>query len=364
MTRIADITGAIERHAPLSLQEGFDNAGMQVGDPNAEATAALLCLDATEEIVEEAAQRGANLIIAHHPLIFHGLKHLTGSTPVERTVAKAIERGIAIYSAHTNMDSAEYGVSTHAGAKIGLKNMRPLVPRTGKLVKIVTFAPVAHADTVRQAMWQAGAGTIGNYDCCSYSMSGKGSFRALPGASPFVGQAGKLHTEPEERIEVIAPQWRKAAVVSAMLAAHPYEEPAYDIIALQNDSRTGLGVVGDIEPEDALHLIGRVKEIFQVGAVLYSGLTKPTQITRVAFCGGSAPEYTPQAIAAGAQIYFTADARYHDFTSHAASIILASIGHYESEHFTKEIFYAIIHEKFPNFAAYYAEKEKNPINYL
>lgn len=365
MPRISEITSAIEAHAPLALQEGFDNAGFQVGDPKAEATAALLCLDATEAIVEEAVERQANLIIAHHPLIFHGIKKLTGASPVERTVAAAIRNGITIYSAHTNMDSAEYGVSTHAAAKIGLRNMRPLVPHQGKLAKIVTFVPTAQAQAVKQAMWDAGAGKMGNYDCCSYSMSGQGTFRPAEGAAPYVGNIGERHTEPEERIEVITPVWRTHAVLQAMLAKHPYEEPAYDIIALGNTSSTGLGVVGDIDPEDALHLLRRVKEIFEVGAVAYSAPDdSPVTVTRVAFCGGSAAEYTPNAIAAGAQIYITGDVRYHNFTENRDRIIVANIGHFESEHFTKEIFRDIIQKKFPNFAAYYAEKEKNPINYL
>lgn len=364
MPRISDIITLIEEHAPLCLQESYDNAGMQVGDRNAEATGALLCLDATEAIVDEAVELGVNLIITHHPLIFHALKHITSSSPIERTVEKAIRNGIAIYSAHTNMDSASYGVSTHAAAKIGVRNMRPLIPHTGKLLKLVTFVPHEQAQAVAQAMWQAGAGSIGNYDCCSYTMSGNGTFRPKEGATPFVGIVGEHHTEPETRIEVIVPVWRKSAVLRAMLTAHPYEEPAYDIIALENETQTGLGVVGDIEPEDAMHLLKRVKEIFDVGAIAYSGLNAPTTVTRVAFCGGSAAEFTADAIAAGAQIYFTADARYHNFSSYADRIIFASIGHYESEHFTKEIFYEIISKKMPKFAVHYSSRETNPVKYM
>lgn len=364
MTKIRDIIQAIEEQAPLNLQESYDNAGMQVGDCDAEATSALLCLDVTEDILDEAIARGSNLVISHHPLIFRGLKRIVGATSVERIVAKAIKNDIAIYAAHTNMDSAVNGVSVHAAKKIGLTNMRVLAPQSGKLLKIVTFVPVAQADAVKCAMWEAGAGQIGNYDCCSYTMSGNGTFRATEGANPFVGKIGEHHTEPEERIEVIVPVWRKGAVLKAMIAAHPYEEPAFDIIALENTSNTGLGVVGDIEPEDALHLLARVKKIFDVGAISYSGLNKPMQINRVAFCGGSAVEFVGDAIAAGAQIMITGDVKYHDFTTYNDRIIIANIGHYESEHFTKEIFYDIIQKKIPNFATYYAEKEKNPINYL
>lgn len=364
MTKIRDIIQAIEEKAPLSLQESYDNAGMQVGDSNAEATSALLCLDVTEAILDEAIARGANLIISHHPLIFRGLKRLVGATPVERIVAKAIKHDIAIYSAHTNMDSAEYGVSVHAAKKIGMTDLQVLSPQKGKLLKIVTFVPTAQAESVKQAMWAAGAGNIGDYDCCSYSMSGSGTFRAKDGAKPFVGKIGEHHTEAEERVEVIVPVWRKSAVLRALIEAHPYEEPAFDVIALENTSSTGLGVVGNIEPEDAMHLMARIKGIFDVGAISYSGLKGLTVVTRVAFCGGSAIDVADDAIAAGAQMLITGDVKYHDFTTYNDRIIIANIGHYESEHFTKEIFYDIIQKKIPNFATYYAEKEKNPINYL
>ena len=364
MTKIGDIISAIEERAPLALQESYDNAGLQLGDATAEARAALLCIDVTEAVVDEAIERGANLIVSHHPLIFRGLKRITGRTPIERIVAKAIKNDIAIYSAHTNMDSAEGGVSVHAGRKIGLKNIKVLVPQSGKLLKIVTFVPSSHAEAVKQAMWSAGAGKIGNYDSCSYTMSGSGTFRALDGATPFVGTVGEHHTESEERVEVILPRWRKHAVLAAMLAAHPYEEPAFDVIALENESSTGLGVVGDVEPESALGLLRRVKSIFAVGAVSYSGGNVEQNVTRVAFCGGSAAEFIGDAIAAGAQIFITGDVKYHDFTAYNDRIIIANIGHYESEQFTKEVFYDIIQKKIPNFATYYSEKEKNPINYL
>lgn len=364
MTKIRDIIQAIEEFAPLSLQESYDNAGLQIGDYGAEASSAVLCLDVTEDILDEAIEKGANLIISHHPLMFRGLKRIVGASPVERIVAKAIKNDIAIYSAHTNMDCAEHGVSFYAAQKIGLKDVHVLVPNTGKLLKIVTFVPKAQAEAVKQSMWSAGAGKIGNYDCCSYTMTGNGTFRATEGANPFVGKVGEHHTEPEERIEVIVPVWRKTAVLRAMLKVHPYEEPAFDVIALENSSRTGLGVIGNLEPEDAIHLLSRIKSIFEVGAISYSGLIRPTTVTRVAFCGGSAIEVVDDAIASGAQMLITGDVKYHDFTTYNDRIIIANIGHYESEQFTKEIFYDIIQKKIPNFATYYAEKEKNPINYL
>ena len=213
MITIGNIAAAIEEFAPTALQESYDNAGLQVGDPHAEAKAALLCIDVTEEILDEAIARGANMVISHHPLIFRGLKRITGRSPIERIVAKAIKHDVALYAAHTNMDSARGGVSAHAAAKLGLTDIELLAPQNGKLLKIVTFVPSAHAAAVKEAMWQAGAGHIGNYDSCSYSMQGTGTFRAQCGANPFVGKVGELHSEPEERVEVIAPSWRKDAVV-------------------------------------------------------------------------------------------------------------------------------------------------------
>ena len=355
MITIGNIAAAIEEFAPTALQESYDNAGLQVGDPHAEAKAALLCIDVTEEILDEAIARGANMVISHHPLIFRGLKRITGRSPIERIVAKAIKHDVALYAAHTNMDSARGGVSAHAAAKLGLTDIELLAPQNGKLLKIVTFVPSAHAAAVKEAMWQAGAGHIGNYDSCSYSMQG---------ANPSVGKVGELHSEPEERVEVIAPSWRKDAVVAAMLSAHPYEEPAFDVIALGNDSPWGFGVVGNISPTPAMQLLADVKRIFHVGAISYSGSNMEQSITRVAFCGGSAAELIGDAIGAGAQMFITGDVKYHDFTSSNHRIIIANIGHYESEQFTKEIFFDIIRKKFPNFAAYYSEKERNQINYL
>ena len=364
MTTIGDIASAIEDFAPLALQESYDNAGLLVGDPRAEARAALLCTDVTEQILDEAIARGANMVISHHPLIFRGLKRITGRSPIERIVAKAIKHDVALYAAHTNIDSAEGGVSAHAAAKLGLSDIQVLAPHSGKLLKIVTFVPQAHALAVKEAMWQAGAGRIGNYDSCSYSMPGTGTFRPLSGASPFVGTVGILHSEPEERVEVIVPQWRKGAVLEAMLSAHPYEEPAFDVLALDVDSPWGLGVVGNISPTPAIELLERVKRIFNVGAISYSGPSVQLEVSRVALCGGSGAELIGHAIAAGAQLFITGDVKYHDFTSHNHRIIIANIGHYESEQFTKEIFFSVIRKKFPNFAAYYSEKEHTQINYL
>ena len=363
--KIAEVTRLIEEYAPLSLQEGWDNAGFQVGNPQAEATGALLCLDVTEAILDEAIAKGLNLIITHHPLIFKGLKSITGRNAIERIVVKAIKHDVSIYSAHTNMDSAWGGVSHLVAKKIGLENVATLSPQQGKLYKLVTFVPCDAADAVREAMAQAGAGKIGNYDSCSYNMQGEGTFRALDGANPYVGAQGELHKEPETRIEVIVPSNVKGKVLRAMLEAHPYEEPAYDLIALENEDKyAGLGVVGDLpEAEEAMSFLARVKEIFEVGVLRYSGDVE-RKVKRVAICGGSGAEFVREAISLGADVFITGDVKYHQFMGDEDRILMADIGHYESEHYTKEIFNEIITKKIPNFAVQYAELEKNPINYL
>ncbi|MDE6986029.1 MAG: Nif3-like dinuclear metal center hexameric protein, partial [Bacteroides acidifaciens] len=227
--KIKEIVSALERFAPLPLQDGFDNAGLQIGLTEAEATGALLCLDVTEAVLDEAIALGYNLVISHHPLIFKGYKSITGKDYVERCILKAIKNDIVIYSAHTNLDNAQGGVNYKIAEKIGLKNLKVLEPKENSLVKLVTFVPNAQADAVREALFAAGCGSIGNYDSCSYNLKGEGTFRANEGAHPFCGTVGELHREDEVRIETILPVYKKAEVVKALLSVHPYEEPAFDL---------------------------------------------------------------------------------------------------------------------------------------
>lgn len=363
--KVRDIANAIEEFAPLYLQEDYDNAGIQVGDPDREVESALLCTDVTEAVVAEAIDRGAGMVISHHPLIFRGLKKLAGRTPVERMVAKAIEHGVAIYSAHTNIDNARGGVSFKMAEKLGLTGVEVLDQQRGTLRKVVVYVPTAQADAVEQAMWRAGAGRLGDYDSCSYRLSGEGRYRAVEGARPFAGAVGEHHVEPEVRVEVLVHQARCAAVLSAMLAAHPYEEPAFDVIALDNADRySGSGVVGSISPEPAMQFLQRLKAAFGAAAVRYSGHTEGRTISRVALCGGAGSFLVGRAIAAGADVLVTGDMKYHDFQGNEDRIILADIGHYESEQYTKEIFCDIIKKKNPNFAVYFAQSEENQIKYL
>ena len=362
--KVKDITRAIELMAPLYLQESWDNSGMQVGDSESEVTGVLLCTDVREEIVDEAIEHGANVIISHHPLLFRGLKKIVGRSYQERIVARAIKHDISIYCAHTNMDSAVGGVNFKMAEKLGLSNVQVLDQQQGTQRKIVVFVPVDSASQVENAMCEAGAGRLGNYDNCCYSMNGEGHYRPLEDSKPWSGEIGYIHNEPEVRLEVLVNKALCSKVIAAMLKAHPYEEPAFDIITLENsDKYAGLGVIGDIEPQNAQVFLEKVKKAFEVKSLRYSG-NLDRQIGRIAMCGGAGSEFVGLAMSQGADIYITGDMKYHDFQGNEDHIILVDIGHYESEHYTKEIFYDIIKKKNPNFAVDFAQSETNQVKYL
>lgn len=363
MPTIRHIIEIIEEFAPLALQESYDNAGLQVGDDSCEATGALLCVDVTEAVVDEAIERGVNLIVAHHPLLFRPLKRITGRTYIERVVMKALRHDIAIYAAHTNLDAV--AVNHVWATKLGLTDIEVLQPTADMLYKLVTYIPTAQADTLREALFAAGAGTIGAYDCCSFTSNGEGTFRAGNNTRPYCGKQGIIHHEPESRVEVILPRYLTTQVVKALLATHPYEEPAYDLIPLANDYRqAGIGIVGNLpQPVEAQQLLQHIKT--QCGAS-YVRHTAPDgkQVQRIALCGGAGSSLIGNAIAARADILITGEIGYHQFFGYENKIILADIGHYESEQHTKDIFCEVITKKIPNFATYYANVETNPIKYL
>lgn len=363
--KIAGIIAALESVAPLALQESYDNAGVQVGDVNADAKAALLCIDVTEAVVDEAIAIGANLIISHHPLFFKGIKSVTGKSYIERVLIKAIQNNVVIYASHTNMDNACHGVNDKIAEKLGLSSCRILEPLQNRLLKLVTYVPAAYADAVRDSLFDAGAGHIGDYDRCSYTVSGTGTFRAGKGTHPFCGKAGEIHAEKEERIEVIFPDYKKSAVIGAMLSVHPYEEPAFDIFREEKSWETvGSGIIGDLNEEiDAVDFLKNVKTLFRAGVIRHTA-AQGMKVRRVAVCGGSGSFLIPAAVAAGADMFLTGEIKYHDYFGYDNRIILADLGHYESEQYTKDIFCDIITKKFPTFAIHYTKVETNPINYL
>jgi len=366
---VKDLCKTIETQFPLSYQESYDNSGLQVGYSDAEVTSVLITIDITEEIVEEAIQKRCNFILTHHPLIFGGLKNLTGNNMVQRCVMRAIQNNIAIYACHTNLDKMKNGVSARMAKKLNLQNCQILSPEKKRLLKLVTFVPGQHAENVRQSLFSAGAGTIGDYDCCSFNLQGEGTFRAAEGTNPFVGEIGKIHTEPEIRIEVILKKELKNQVVSALLESHPYEEPAYDLYELENSfDNTGLGIIGELElPEDELSFLQKIKATFEVKCVRHTELLNK-KIRKVALCGGSGSEFLSTAIAQKADIYISADFKYHQFFEAEKRIVIADIGHFESEQFTKEIFFEILSDilskKTTTFAIYFSDYNTNPINYL
>ena len=363
--KIKEIVSALERFAPLPLQDGFDNAGLQVGLTDAEATGALLCLDVTEAVLDEAIALGYNVVISHHPLIFKGYKSITGQDYVERCIRKAIKNDIVIYSAHTNLDNAQGGVNFKIAEKIGLKDVRVLSPKEDSLLKLVTYVPISQAGIVREALFASGCGCIGHYDSCSYNIVGEGTFRAQEGTHPFCGKVGELHTESEIRIETILPTYKKAEVIKTLLNIHPYEEPAFDIYPLKNIwPQAGAGVIGQLEePESELDFLRRIKNIFEVGCLRYNTLTG-RKIQTVALCGGSGAFLIPQAMRCKADVFITGEIKYHDYFNYETNILLAEIGHYESEQYTKDIFYHIIKESFPELKIQLTKLNTNPIKYL
>jgi dinuclear metal center YbgI/SA1388 family protein len=365
MIRLREIITALEVEAPLSLQESYDNSGLQVGDREMEVSGILVTLDVTEEVLWEAEKLGFNLVISHHPVIFGGLKSITGKNAAERIVRMAILKEIAIYSGHTNFDAVLGGVNTYMANRLGLVDQEILEPLAGQLKKVVVFVPHAHLEQVRQAMFEAGAGHIGAYDFCSFTMEGKGSFRASEGSDPFVGEPGKLHQEPETRLETIVPAPLLNKVIRALTTAHPYEEVAYDIYPLENkDSRKGMGMLGHLkDPVEEEVFLGKVKDRFGGGVIRHSALLgKP--VKKVALCGGSGSFLLRRAVASGADVFLTGDVKYHQFFETEGEIVLMDIGHFESEQFTRELFYDLLMKKFPKFAIRLSEAETNPIKYF
>lgn len=363
--KIKEVIQVLEEMAPLSLQESFDNAGLQVGDPDTEVSSCLICLDVTEEVIDEAISEKCNLIISHHPLIFKGIKSLTGANYIERCIIKACRNDLSIYSAHTNIDNAWNGVNFKIAEKIGLTNVKILSEQENMLLKLVTYVPTGHADNVRKALFDAGAGHIGNYDACSFNLPGEGTFRAGENSNPFCGNIGELHTENEIRIEIILPAFRKNAVLKALLRSHPYEEPAYDLYRLENTwTQAGSGVIGILPEEiEPAHFLQKIKQTFTIPCIKHSAFPEK-KLKKVAICGGSGAFLLPNAVKQNADVFLTGEIKYHDFFGLDSGILIAEIGHYESEQYTKEIFYDVITKKFPNFAVRFSNVNTNPIKYF
>jgi dinuclear metal center YbgI/SA1388 family protein len=364
ITTIQEVTRLLEKIAPLRYQEIYDNAGLQTGNPQDEVRGVLVTLDCTEDVVEEAIERGCNLIVAHHPVIFKGLKSLTGRTYVERTIIKAIQHNIAIYASHTNLDNVQDGVNAKIADKLGLLNKKILVEKPQTLMQLVTFIPVEDTDKVLSALYNAGAGNIGEYSNCSFQVQGEGRFLPSTNANPTIGEAERNEKVIENRVEVIFPVYKQDQVISALRESHPYEEVAYYLYALENKNQeVGIGMIGELTEElSTEEFLEYLKEKMKLPGVRYT-VSEKTKIKKVAVCGGSGSFLIKDAIRQGADAYVTGDVKYHEFFDSEKKLIIADIGHYESEVFTKEIFYDRISENFANFAVYLSEVNTNPIRY-
>ena len=361
---VKEIVSVLEDFASPGYQESYDNSGLLVGNAAQAIDAVLLTIDITPEVLDEAIKKGAGLIIAHHPLIFDGLKRLNGSDDQQKIIIKAIKSDIAIYAAHTNFDNMYNGVSYKMCEKLSLVNTKVLRPVKGGLHKLACFVPKDHAEAVREAVFNAGAGVIGDYDQCSFNLEGKGTFRGGEDTNPFVGEKGKLHFEEEVRVETIVPSIKLKKVISDMIAAHPYEEVAYDIYPLENENPLiGAGVIGELpDALDEKKFLDKLKTAFNITYIRHTKLLNK-KIRRVAMCGGAGSFLLRDAMAQEADIFITGDFKYHQFFDAENKIIIADIGHYESEQYTKDIFYELLIKKFPKFAIHFSEVNTNPINY-
>lgn len=362
---MGDIARALESAAPRALQEDYDNSGLLVGSTDQQLKGVLLSLDVTEEVLQEAVHKGCNMVVAHHPIIFSGLKNLTGQNHVQRCVQMAIKNDIAIYAIHTNLDNVlRSGVNEALAKLLGLEQVKVLSASKDQLVKMVTFVPVAHAEAVRQAMFQAGAGHVGEYDACTFNLQGTGTFRPSELANPRVGERGAINRVAEERIELIMPAWREPAVLKALKEAHPYEEVAYNVHALKNDCADyGAGAIGQLRTKmKGGEFLEMLKEQLQLKVIRHTPMAE--EVKKVALCGGSGSFLLPKALAAGADVFITGDFKYHQFFDHENRIMIADIGHYESEKHVPMLLHDILSEKFPTFALLLSEVNTNPVRYF
>ncbi|TSJ43502.1 Nif3-like dinuclear metal center hexameric protein [Mucilaginibacter corticis] len=363
--KLSQLIAHLETIAPPAYQEDYDNAGLIVGNPDQDIHQVLISLDCIEAVVDEAIATNCRVIVSHHPIVFKGLKRFNGKTYVERVVEKAIRNNIALYAIHTNLDSVLDGVNAKIGETLGLENLRILSPKHGILKKLVTYVPTSHVDQVRNALFHAGAGNIGNYSECSFNGDGTGTFKGNENSDPYVGVPGVRHTEEETRIETVYPANLESKILVALVLAHPYEEVAYDLYNLTNQhQQVGSGMIGELEHAmDAEEFLYHLKEKMHAHVIRHTTFTG-RQIKRVAVCGGAGGFLLKQAISAGADIFVTADYKYHEFFDAEGKTIIADIGHYESEQFTQQLLYDLIRKKFTDLPMRLTSVNTNPVKYF
>ncbi len=362
---ITEVIQTLESYAPLSYQESYDNAGLLTGNPAWQCTGIICTLDATEAVVNEAIAKSCNLIVAHHPIIFGGLKKLTGKNYVERTVIDAIKNDIAIYAIHTNLDNVHNGVSQRMAEQLGLQHCKVLEPKMGLLKKLYTYVPVEDAEKVKTALFAAGAGNIGNYSECSFNSEGLGTYKPSENTNPYIGEKGKRAETKEIKLEVIFETYRQQQIIKALLQSHPYEEVAYDIVSLDNAyQNVGSGIMGELETELSEEaFLQHLAQTFQLRVIKHTKLFN-RNVKKIALCGGSGLFLLKKAIAQKADVYITSDIKYHEFFDADNQIILMDIGHWESEQFTIDLLYDVLRSKFRNFAVLKTGTKTNPVEYF
>jgi len=363
--QIKDITNYLENLAPLSSQESYDNSGLICGSKNTTVINALISLDCTEDIIQEAIDRGCNLVISHHPIVFKGLKSFTGKNYVERTIIKAIKNDIAIYAIHTNLDNYEFGVNKKIGDLLNVKYPQILAPSNNTINKLMVYVPNAYKQVVLDSLFNAGAGKIGNYSEVSYSINGEGSYKANEMANQFIGKTDQRHLENEIKLEVLVSTHKLESVISNLISAHPYETVAYDIVPLNNKNNyEGSGMIGELEMEvDSQEFLQQLKDTFNCGIIKHTKLTC-TSVKKIAWCGGSGSFLLKNAKQQKADIFITGDFKYHEFFDAENQIIIADIGHFESEQFTIELIGELLSKNFTKFAPCLTGINTNPVKYF
>ncbi|MCT8340808.1 Nif3-like dinuclear metal center hexameric protein [Flavobacteriaceae bacterium TK19130] len=362
---VQDVINALETLSPLAYTEDFDNTGLLVGDRKQKVSGVLVTLDTLEAVVDEAIENNCNLIVSFHPIIFSGLKKITGRTYVERVVQKAIKHDISIFAIHTALDNHWNGVNAMMCKKLGVKKTSVLVPQKETIKKLITFVPKKHAEVVREALFAAGAGSIGNYDHCSFNVEGEGSFQGNEDSNPTVGEKGNTHFETETQIGVTFPKHTQSKVLKALFTSHPYEEVAYEVTTLENaNQHIGMGMLGEFEsPMEENDFLSLLKDTFGTGCIRHSQCLQKN-IKKIAVLGGSGSFAIDAAKAAGADAFVSADFKYHDFFKSENRILICDIGHYESEQFTKQLLHSFLTKKFTNFATVLSKTNTNPISYF
>ena len=362
---VHDVINHLEELAPLAYAEDFDNVGLLVGNRTQKVSGVLVTLDTLEAVIDEAIQAKCNLIISFHPIIFKGLKKLTGKNYVERVVIKAIKHDIAIFSIHTALDNALQGVNDMICTQLELKNKRILIPQSETIKKLTTYVPKNEAETLRNALFDVGAGSIGNYSNCSFNVEGYGTFKGNENSNPTKGEKNKTHTEKETKITITYAKHQESQILQTLFKTHSYEEVAYEVTTLENKNQNiGMGMIGEFaEAMDEFRFLKHLKTKMNTECIRHSAFLNK-KIKKVAILGGSGSFAINAAKTNGADAFVTADLKYHDFFSAENDIVLADIGHYESEQFTKTFLVDYLSEKITNFAVILSKTNTNPVKYL